>query len=136
MKGAPEVVLKHCTTYLAQQRPMQLTEQVRQEILHVLSDCTERGLRVLATAMSTNGRHYTFCGLQAMHDPPREQVHDAIRTLQRAQVNIVMITGDAETTARAIAQQLGIASSPTVMTGPTIESLSDRQLQDLSLIHI
>ena len=129
MKGAPEAVLKHCTTYMAQ-RPSQLTDQVRSDIQDTISKLTQRGLRVLATAVSTQGRHYTFCGLQAMQDPPREQVHDAIKTLQRGRIHVIMITGDAETTARAIAQQLGLASSPNVMTGSDIESLSERQLRE------
>lgn len=129
MKGAPEMVLKHCTTYMAQ-RPMQLTDQVRHQILDTINEMTQSGLRVLATAMSTQGRHYTFCGLQAMHDPPRESVQKAAKELQRGQVHIIMITGDAETTARAIAQQLGIASSPNVLSGPELESLSDRQLRE------
>lgn len=129
MKGAPEVVLKQCSTYLGKSI-MPMTNSVRQQILDTIQDFSEKGLRVLGTAFAVQGRPYTFCGLQAMQDPPREHVKEAIQTLQHGGVHVVMITGDAETTARSIARQLGIASTSHVLTGSHIEKMNDRQLRD------
>lgn len=129
VKGAPEVVLKKCSAYMAQQ-VTNLNDSVRHQIQEHADNMARRGLRVLATGFAPQGRPFVFCGLQAMQDPPREGVSDAIKTLQRGGVQVVMITGDAKTTARAIAEQLGIASSPEVLTGPEVESMSDRQLQE------
>lgn len=129
IKGAPEVVLKKCSSYMAQQ-VTNLNDTMRQQIQEHADDMARRGLRVLATGFAPQGRPFVFCGLQAMQDPPREGVSEAIETLQKGSVQVIMITGDAKTTARAIAEQLGIASSPVVLTGPELESMSDRQLQE------
>ncbi|TFK50739.1 Ca-transporting ATPase [Heliocybe sulcata] len=53
-------------------------------------------------------RNLVFVGFQAMLDPPRKGVSDAISLLQHAGVQVVMITGDAEQTALAIAKDLGL----------------------------
>ena len=50
----------------------------------------------------------TFAGLVGMSDPPRPGVARSIRKLMRGGVKIIMITGDAETTAVAIGNQLGM----------------------------
>lgn len=49
-----------------------------------------------------------FTGFQAMMDPPRKGVADAIESLQSGGVQVVMITGDAVETAMAIGRQLGL----------------------------
>lgn len=134
MKGAPEVVLRQCTQYQGPDGTPQLTDKVRDEIRGAIKSMSDRGLRVLAFAASPASHRpsYAFCGLQAMHDPPREGVADAIRTLHRGGVQIAMITGDAEPTAVAIAQELGLLQSGRagVLTGPQIESLSEGQLRE------
>lgn len=53
-------------------------------------------------------RDLTFAGLVGMSDPPRPGVGRSIRRLMRGGVKVVMITGDAETTALAIGKQLGM----------------------------
>lgn len=50
----------------------------------------------------------TFAGLVGMSDPPRPGVGRSIRRLMRGGVKVIMITGDAETTALAIGKQLGM----------------------------
>jgi sodium/potassium-transporting ATPase subunit alpha len=51
---------------------------------------------------------YTFVGLAAMQDPPRERVADAVAACQRAGIKVFVVTGDHELTARSIAEQVGI----------------------------
>ena len=51
----------------------------------------------------------TFAGLVGMSDPPRKGVQKSIRRLMRGGVKVIMITGDAETTALAIGKKLGMA---------------------------
>ncbi|KAG1781830.1 hypothetical protein EV702DRAFT_1067129 [Suillus placidus] len=79
-----------------------------------------------------------FVGFQAMFDPPRKGVADAIGLLQNGGVQVVMITGDAEQTALAIAQKLGLRVGPThphdgqlrkyCLTGKDLDQMSKSQL--------
>lgn len=137
LKGAPEVVVKQCASYQGNDGPEKLTENVRKQILDAVSQLAQRGLRVLAMARAPapaphSRPTYAFCGLQAMHDPPRAGVADAIKSLHRGRVHIAMITGDSEVTAEAIGRDLGLLSTgkSNVLTGPQIEGMSDRQLRE------
>ncbi|KJR85811.1 Ca2+-transporting ATPase [Sporothrix schenckii 1099-18] len=82
----------------------------------------------------------TFAGLVGMSDPPRPGVGRSIRKLMRGGVKVIMITGDAETTALAIGHQLGmsiarpvehaanqVAVHP-VLRGEDVEALSEEDL--------
>lgn len=89
-----------------------------------------------------------FAGFAAMFDPPRKGVADSIGLLQAGGVHVVMITGDAEHTALAIAKDLGLrvgrplpsttGSSEAggerysgVLTGKAIDQLSKAQLKEM-----
>lgn len=61
------------------------------------------------------GRTVMFClvdgilaGILAVADPVKETTPDAVKDLHRERIRIVMVTGDAEATAQAVARQLGI----------------------------
>ncbi|OSC97591.1 calcium-transporting ATPase [Trametes coccinea BRFM310] len=77
-----------------------------------------------------------FVGFQAMLDPPRKGVADAISLLQSGGVQVVMITGDAEETALSIARALGlrvgahVGSSSGCLTGQAIDRMSKQQLRE------
>jgi P-type Ca2+ transporter type 2C len=85
-------------------------------------------------------RGLTFAGLVGMSDPPRPGVSRSIRKLMRGDVKVIMITGDAESTAVAIGQQLGMSiaiprehgvnqvSVKPVLTGKEIDAMSDEDL--------
>ncbi|WFD34876.1 P-type Ca(2+) transporter [Malassezia cuniculi] len=133
LKGALERVLARCHTYIGAADTIQtLSDDVRAAIIDASKTLSRRGLRVLCTAGGPVNGAPTFYGLQAMQDPPREGVREAISTLQHSGVQIVMITGDAPSTASAIAQQLGLLVSheDAVLTGKDVDSFTDRQLQD------
>lgn len=86
-------------------------------------------------------RGLTFAGLVGMSDPPRTGVQKSIRRLMRGGVKVIMITGDAETTALAIGKKLGMAiatprehtvSSVTVkpvLRGDEIDEMTDEELE-------
>lgn len=85
-------------------------------------------------------RDLTFAGLVGMSDPPRPGVGRSIRRLMRGGVKVIMITGDAETTALAIGRQLGMSiavpsahsTSQTtvkpVLRGDEVDRMSDEDL--------
>ena len=60
-------------------------------------------------------------------DPPRDEVSDAIQTATAAGIEVLMITGDSASTARAIADQIGLDVQKAV-TGSQIDSMDDQEL--------
>ena len=72
-----------------------------------------------------------FVGLVGMVDPPREAAKPAVKTLKKAGIVTIMITGDHKDTAFAIAKELGIADSEAqVMSGDQIDACTDEELQE------
>lgn len=74
-----------------------------------------------------------FAGLVGMNDPPRRDVHKSIRRLMAGGVRVMMITGDAETTAVAIAKKLGMpinesSGSRCVLQGDELDHMSTAEL--------
>jgi Ca2+-transporting ATPase len=74
-----------------------------------------------------------FAGLVGMSDPPRKGVDRSIRRLMAGGVKVIMITGDAETTAVAIGKKLGMPVSnsslgSSVLRGDQLDQMSDEEL--------
>ncbi len=137
VKGAPERVLEMCETLEdgGRQKPID-----RQAALAAADEAASRGLRVIAMAYGEvppgadpprEPWGLTYLGFEAMMDPPREGVLEAVRGCRAAGIRVVMITGDHAATALAIARMLGITSGPgTLVEGREIEELSDEALAE------
>lgn len=120
VKGAPDVLLSRCTKVYWNGNVTALTSALKQQILGENQRMAEQALRVLGVAyreVNSGERvldeakaenNLIFVGLCGMIDPPREEVKEAIRKCKLAGIKTVMITGDHQTTAEAIARQLGI----------------------------
>lgn len=140
-KGAPDEVLKCCTSYLDSGEVLPLTDEKRQEILSVNHAMADRALRVLAAAerrwdalpedcSPANLEHeLCFIGLTGMIDPVRPEVKAAIDECRRAGIRPIMITGDHKDTAVAIARELGIIDDASqAIEGRELNRLSDDEL--------
>ena len=139
VKGAPERVLGMCTEMLADEGPTALDHG---KVAEAARELASRGQRVLAFAYRELGEPLgdasevsephglVFLGLQAMIDPPRAGVKDAIAACQTAGIRVVMITGDHVDTARAIADQLGIDKADVALTGVELAELDDEALAE------
>jgi magnesium-transporting ATPase (P-type) len=75
----------------------------------------------------------TFLGLFAMLDPPRAEVLSAVAKCRQAGIQVVMITGDYEVTAEAIARKVGIvdAGAARVITGAQLDRMTNQELVEL-----
>lgn len=77
-----------------------------------------------------------FAGIVGMNDPPRKDVDKSIRRLMTGGVKVIMITGDAETTAVAIARRLGMPLSSSragyrpVLKGDELDQMSSEELAE------
>ncbi|BGP44437.1 High affinity Ca2+/Mn2+ P-type ATPase-like protein [Rhodotorula kratochvilovae] len=136
LSGALEPVLARCRTYLRMDgSAAPLDPGVAKLVASKAHDLSALGLRVVAMASGVDPDALTFAGFQGMMDPPRPGLADAITKLSAGGIHVVMITGDSEPTAVAIARQLGIrttggSSRAGVLTGKEIDLLSQRQLAD------
>jgi Ca2+-transporting ATPase len=143
-KGAPDVVLDLCTHYQRMDdQAVPLTEEKKREILAANDLMTKQALRVLGVAYRVeedipdeatpeNVEHdLTFVGLIGMIDPARPEVRHAIEKARKAGIRTVMITGDYPSTARAIAEEIGLfAAGDQLLTGRELGEMDDGALQD------
>lgn len=141
-KGALDVLLDRTTALWDVAGVHAMTEADREEIEKQNREFSERGLRVLAFAyremekeetLSYEGEcGYTFLGLAAMIDPPREESEAAVAEAKRAGIRPVMITGDHKITATAIAKEIGIFSEGDIaVIGTELDGMNDKELDQL-----
>ncbi len=135
-KGALDVLLKSCSHIMLNNQKMPLTEQIIREIEVKNRELCSKEYRVLGFAKKENicvdnveESDLTFLGFCGMIDPPREEVFEAIKKCKRAGIRTIMITGDHQATATAVAMELGIIFSPKeVLNGDELERMSDEKL--------
>jgi len=140
VKGAPEIVLDKCTHIMVDGEKQELTEDKKKEVLDKNNEFAQEALRVLALAHRENvsepfneeniEKDLTFLGLTGMIDPAREEVKETISDCYTAGIDVKMVTGDNPTTAKAIAEDIGLADDPRVITGPEIEEMSEEELEE------
>ncbi len=141
-KGAPDVLMEKASGILIGDTVDQ-SEQSKDNFIKVVDDYADEALRTLAVAYKKVDeeealygatedveKDFILTGVAGMIDPPREEVKESIRQLHDANINVVMITGDHEKTARAIAYDLGIVKekNATVLKGVDLEEMSDQEL--------
>lgn len=139
VKGAPETVLRMCSTWLDPGGTPQPIDP--EEVLQAAREFAGDALRTLGMAVKElPGNHddlrhddltdLCFAGMQGMIDPPRPAAIEAIAQCKRAGIRTVMITGDHPETAQAVAKQLGIPAGR-VVSGAELSQLSEAELEAL-----
>ncbi len=128
-KGAPEGILAQCA----------LNNDTKQAILQQVDRYAQLGYRVLAVASSNFKGHdypnsqqqfaFSFVGLVAFNDPPKNGMANTIDVFKKAGVQVKMITGDHAATALNIAAAIGLSNNKTVLTGSEVNQLSKHELQ-------
>lgn len=132
-KGATDQILKRCSHAIVADKKVKLTSKHISQIKSQNDNYSTQALRVLSFAIkeNTNTNNFTekgltFVGLQAMIDPPRPDVVDAIKRTKEAGIRTIMITGDYKETAKAIAKEIGIEGE--AITGEELEKMSEKML--------
>ncbi|NJR25560.1 MAG: cation-transporting P-type ATPase [Richelia sp. CSU_2_1] len=141
-KGSPELTLERCKGIIVRDRVEPLTQEMRDRILAENNRMASEGLRVLGFAYKpweslppegseeTSEQDMTWLGLVSMLDAPRPEVREAVAKCREGGIRVVMITGDHQLTAKAIAYDLGIADrGDRVLTGQELEKLSPGELK-------
>ncbi|MGB8700558.1 MAG: cation-transporting P-type ATPase, partial [Thermosynechococcaceae cyanobacterium] len=140
-KGSPELTLERCTTVQLGNRQQPLTLELRQHILETNNQLASHGLRVLGFAQKPLSclppegsdqqaeQALTWLGLVGMLDAPRPEVRTAVAKCREAGIRPVMITGDHQLTAQAIAEDLGIATAgDRCLTGKELQQMTPDDL--------
>lgn len=144
VKGAPDQLLKRVTRIEINGEVRPITDEDKQSILATNKDLAKQALRVLMMAYKTTNDIPTlesavvesdliFSGLVGMIDPERPEAAEAVRVAKEAGIRPIMITGDHQDTAEAIAKRLGIINpndtEDHVFTGAELNELSDEEFQ-------
>lgn len=144
VKGAPDQLLKRVTQIEINGEVRPITDEDKQAILATNKDLAKQALRVLMMAYKTTNDIPTlesavvesdliFSGLVGMIDPERPEAAEAVRVAKEAGIRPIMITGDHQDTAEAIAKRLGIIdpndTEDHVLTGAELNELSDEEFQ-------
>lgn len=121
LKGAVDELLTRADRILDGEQVREMTAADREQILKINHQLAKQALRVLGYAYrpltdaesqsadpAAVEQSLIFIGLSGMIDPPRPEVKAAIQEAKEAGIRPLMITGDHKTTARAIAERLGI----------------------------
>ncbi len=143
-KGAPDVLLNLCNGVLWDNQLQVMNKLYKERIQKEVDSLASQALRTIAIAYKTLPQtslkisekeaesHLTFIGIQGMIDPPRPEVKAAVEECKQAGIKTVMITGDHQITAAAIAKQLGILPDKgNVLEGKKLEALDDEELTNI-----
>lgn len=143
VKGAPDQLLKRVTRIEDNGQVRAITDDERATILSLNTDLAKQALRVLMMAYkyipeipSLDSENVEsdliFAGLVGMIDPERPEAAKAVKVAKEAGIRPIMITGDHQDTAEAIAKRLGIIEDDGqnhVFTGAELNELSDDEFQ-------
>lgn len=144
-KGAPEVILKFSKYIYSSQKKEQLeiTGAERQKMIKAHEEMSKLGLRVIAGGYKKVGSEiknlkdieiedFVFVGLMGIKDPLRAEAKETIGEVKNAGIKTVIITGDHELTARAIAKELGMEAEPeNIMGGERLADMSESELKEI-----
>ena len=153
-KGAPDVLMEHCTQMRLGDAATELTEEARAQFVEHIADMSGRALRTLGVGyriltdeeaarvreaatgdgeadLSDLERNLVLAGVVGIIDPPRPEAAVAVAEAHRAGIRVLMITGDHPDTAGRIAADLGIAErGARVLTGRELSAMDDDALAD------
>jgi Ca2+-transporting ATPase len=142
-KGSPELLLERCRWIQQGSQAVPLDNDSRAAIQTHNETMAAQGLRILGLA----GRSLTtlpaedtddevverdlvWFGLVGMMDAPRPEAREAVALCQQAGIRPVMITGDHQLTAQAIAADIGIAPpNAHTLTGQVLETMKTAELE-------
>jgi phosphoserine phosphatase len=140
-KGAPDVLLGHCTRIRVGMDVLPMTDALRARALGDVEALSDQALRTLSVAYRPLARDEStqagealehdliFVGTVGIIDPPRAEAAPAIDEAHRAGIRVIMITGDHPRTAARIAADLGIIEAGgSTLTGADLDALNDAEL--------
>lgn len=142
VKGSPDVLLEACSQKIIDGKVSEFSEQEKIAVKKNYDEMSAGAERVLAFAQKDltgiDKKRYlqeaendlVWVGMMGMIDPPRKEVALAIKECHASGIKVIMITGDYEVTAEAIAKNVGLISDNNyeVISGKMLNTLKDSVL--------
>ena len=145
-KGAPEAMIKKCSSVYANNTIAPMSGSINEIISKKIEEYASQGLRTLAITYKSTSEtdinrdaedvedNLVLLGIVGILDPPREGVKEAIKSCNSAHIKVVMITGDHASTAKSIAQSLGIwHQGDAIIEGTQIASMNSEEIEKTSV---
>ncbi len=135
IKGAPEKIVDRCTHFL-DEKGVRKPLVEKNYLVSYIDAQAGRSMRLLAVAMregDTDEGDLTLVGVISIRDNVRKEAKDAIEEVQKAGIQVVMVTGDRKETAVAIAKEAGLLTSPedVALTSAELGEKSDEELKKI-----
>jgi magnesium-transporting ATPase (P-type) len=145
LKGAPEVILSRCSTYLHNGKEKDIDEDFQHDFQQAYEQFAYQGERVLGFAYKTfkgekdatiyqkddsslPKENLVFLGLVSLVDPPRDGVAEAVEKCRSADIRVTMVTGDHPLTAEAIARKVGIITQATQREVAAMDGVDEHEI--------
>lgn len=139
-KGAIEEMLEISSYAEYKGEVVDLTEDIKKEILETVNNLNENGMRVIGVAQKNNPSSVesfsikdesdmVLMGYISFLDPPKESSKYAIEALKDYGVEVKVLTGDNEKVTKYVCKQVGIDVT-NILLGSEIEDMTDRELKE------
>jgi len=142
-KGAAEGMLDICTHMDLDGEIITMEDKDKASAINLVHSLNGQGFRVVALAYTTvedppnhaaykatDESNLILLGFLSFFDPPKETAQEALKRLQRLNVNVKILTGDNEAITSYICGQVGIATEKIIL-GPDIEKMDDARLTSI-----
>lgn len=133
IKGAGEILSPQCQKFLDEKGEIKdITPEITKKIDEVSEQQTARSMRLIGLVKEENGIKILI-GIVCIRDNVRQGMQKTVSNLNKAGVQVVMVTGDRKETAIAIAKDAGIISKETdiVLTHDELSKLSDEEVKKI-----
>jgi H+-transporting ATPase len=100
-KGAPQVILNLAVN----------KDEIKEQVGKDVEDFAAKGYRALGVGKSVEKDKWEYIGLIALHDPPREDSAETIKTAQEMGVEVKMVTGDHIAIAKEVAREVDLGTN-------------------------
>lgn len=131
-KGATENILDRVTHYIDSDGvKKKFIAKEKAAVLQRMDEQAKRTMKLLSVARIT-GEEVVLYAVLCLRDNVRKDAIETVHTLNRAGIQVVMVTGDAEETAVAIAKEAGIlcSESDVVLTHEMLDQMSDEEVAE------
>lgn len=143
VKGSPDVMLDLCDYIKIDDEILAFSKEDKEKVREKYNQMSAQALRVLAFAyrnlddidaekyLEESEKNLTWLGMMAMIDPPRQDVKKAIDECNELGIKVIMITGDYEITACAIAKKIDLIKEGRaydIINGKKLNELSDKEI--------